>query len=91
LLMFGGFFYLLKSGLHYRKPLCLEALDSALERPWSVAELLWLADPDRVQKTPRFTLLLGNTRGLLAGKLTWKNLEKADKLLAARPFDQENV
>lgn len=53
------FFYLLKSGLHYRKHLCLEAHNSAspLERPWSAAEVLWLANQDQVQKSPKFTLL----------------------------------
>lgn len=50
-------FNLLKSVLHYRKHLCLGAPHSALERPWSAAELLWLADQDWVQKSPRFTLL----------------------------------
>lgn len=37
------FFCLLKSELHYRKHLCLEAPHSALERLWSAAEVLWLA------------------------------------------------
>lgn len=57
LILFIYFFNLLKSVVHYRKHLCLGAPHSALERPWwSAAEVLQLADQDRVQKSPRFTL-----------------------------------
>lgn len=87
-----GFFYLLKTRLHYRKHLCLEAPRSALERPWGAAEVLLFADQDGGPNEPKVYPTVGQHQRLASSdELAQKNLEKVDKLPAARPSDQEST
>lgn len=59
-----GFFYLLKTRLHYRKHLCLEAPRGALERPWSAAEVLLFADQDGGPNEPKVYSTVGQHQRL---------------------------